>query len=159
MMNATATATATATAGETTEWWFRRMHSRMHSRSRRGGSVHVWILWSVLLCGVILVVYPHRAAGDNHYANTLAKNHENDTKLKQLVTTFPDDNDDSTNDVSSRTKRSHAQSPNDPTTSSNNNQKKKKTDGPEVVWLMSFPNSGTSYTIMNTERMTNATTA
>lgn len=29
----------------------------------------------------------------------------------------------------------------------------------QVAWLMSFPNSGTSYTIDNTERMTNATTA
>jgi hypothetical protein len=109
------------------------------------------------------LVYPR--VGDNHHNNTLAKN--NDDKLKQLVTTLPDDNDndndnDTMNDVSSRTKRSHAKSPNDPTSSSSsnkNNKKKKKMDGPEVVWLMSFPNSGTSYTMMNTERMTNQTTA
>lgn len=32
-------------------------------------------------------------------------------------------------------------------------------DKPDVVWLMSFPNSGTSYTISNTERVTNYSTA
>jgi hypothetical protein len=30
---------------------------------------------------------------------------------------------------------------------------------PDVVWLMSFPNSGTSYTISNTEQVTNFSTA
>jgi hypothetical protein len=33
------------------------------------------------------------------------------------------------------------------------------TSKPEVVWLMSFPNSGTSYTIVNVEHMTNTSTA
>jgi hypothetical protein len=32
-------------------------------------------------------------------------------------------------------------------------------NGPKVVWLMSFPNSGTSYTITNTEHMSDASTA
>jgi hypothetical protein len=34
-----------------------------------------------------------------------------------------------------------------------------KTNRPAVVWLMSFPNSGTSYTITNTEHMSNVSTA
>lgn len=33
------------------------------------------------------------------------------------------------------------------------------TGKPDVVWLMSFPNSGTSYTISNTEQVTNFSTA
>ena len=38
---------------------------------------------------------------------------------------------------------------------------RKTVDGkePKIVWLMSFPNSGTSYTISNTKQITNATTA
>ncbi|GKY96666.1 hypothetical protein MPSEU_000626200 [Mayamaea pseudoterrestris] len=32
-------------------------------------------------------------------------------------------------------------------------------DYPQIVWLMSFPNSGTSYTISNTEHLTGKTTA